>query len=319
MSGEDVTRYIDTQDCRGDTALTIAARFGARKLVRSLIGHGGSTQIRNRNGQTADQLLTRIHDRPPPEINHMGSSSPFQPDSYQTGGRGSRNDHASNMSQLLPNNYHSEAAQALSSKVAPAIIEQTKKLAEAFDAELKEKEADLKEACRLLSCVTAELDSVNQQIAQLEAEEPTPSEDEREEAELAALEAESLRVLTIANNKELEELMAEAEGKWRESGGDTNGTTNDNEEELLQRLEHEKAMRHKLLKEIVHHTANVGTSDKIPQYRLLISKALGMDEDKVEEALPGILAELELNRKSDVAVLRGVGAWEEGDMMGLDG
>ncbi|KAI9498309.1 hypothetical protein BDB00DRAFT_935535 [Zychaea mexicana] len=51
---------LNVQDVYGDTALTIAARIGNKKLVRLLIDAGASTEIANEEGMTAQDYLTEF-------------------------------------------------------------------------------------------------------------------------------------------------------------------------------------------------------------------------------------------------------------------
>ncbi|KAI7854799.1 hypothetical protein BDC45DRAFT_569040 [Circinella umbellata] len=51
---------LNVQDVYGDTALTIAARIGNKKLVRLLIDAGASTEIANEEGMTAQDYLTEL-------------------------------------------------------------------------------------------------------------------------------------------------------------------------------------------------------------------------------------------------------------------
>ncbi|KAI8144853.1 hypothetical protein BJV82DRAFT_681232 [Fennellomyces sp. T-0311] len=51
---------LNVQDVYGDTALTIAARIGNKKLVRLLTDAGASTEIANEEGMTAQDYLTEF-------------------------------------------------------------------------------------------------------------------------------------------------------------------------------------------------------------------------------------------------------------------
>ena len=75
---DEVTRLLNAADQNGDTAIMIAARNGARKCVRSLLGRNVSVDVPNKKGETADDLIRdlnsrrRMHGRP-----RQASSSPF--------------------------------------------------------------------------------------------------------------------------------------------------------------------------------------------------------------------------------------------------
>ncbi|KAI9321797.1 hypothetical protein BX666DRAFT_2017571 [Dichotomocladium elegans] len=54
---------LNVQDVFGDTALTIAARIGNKKLVRLLTDAGASTEIANEDGMTAQDYLSEVERR----------------------------------------------------------------------------------------------------------------------------------------------------------------------------------------------------------------------------------------------------------------
>ncbi|KAI7883459.1 apses-domain-containing protein [Lichtheimia hyalospora FSU 10163] len=54
---------LNVQDVYGDTALTIAARIGNKKLVRLLTDAGASTEIANEEGMTAQDYLSEVERR----------------------------------------------------------------------------------------------------------------------------------------------------------------------------------------------------------------------------------------------------------------
>ncbi|KAI9812545.1 MAG: hypothetical protein M1832_000396, partial [Thelocarpon impressellum] len=72
---------------------------------------------------------------------------------------------------------------------------------------------------------------------------------------------------------------------------------------LLAQLRAVQDERRGLVGEVVAHASRAAAAgtDRHPQYRLLIAKALGLDEGEVERCVPGILAELEL----EMGALRG--------------
>ena len=300
MSGDELARILDMQDSNGDTALTIAARFGATKCVRSLVGHGASTQIRNRTGETADKLLAQLQSRKRERL-PMASSSPFQADSYQNG-----RDVAPS-SQVPSSSHQSEAAMALESTFAPVILEKSKKLAEAFDSELVDKEADLREAKRLRSSMGDELNAVHQKTFALMTAEQDEQLEEMEREALANLEREYQSLLEQWQRQELQNLAHAEESnvsgspylRQQQQAGEQL------HDKLLQvvLLHRAQMERRNLVGEVVQHASVASTGERHPQYRLLICKALGVDEADVEKCVPGILAELETARVSDGTVV----------------
>lgn len=68
----ELASIINVRDSVGDTALTIAARVGNKKVVRLLMDAGADSKIRNKAGQNADDLLGDIE-----ALRRMPSSSPL--------------------------------------------------------------------------------------------------------------------------------------------------------------------------------------------------------------------------------------------------
>ncbi|KAL9542951.1 hypothetical protein MBANPS3_008345 [Mucor bainieri] len=91
---------LNVQDVYGDTALSIAARIGNKKLVRLLIDAGASAEIANEEGMTAQDYLSEV------ERNNrfQPSASSTADDLYQ------RNDHRSDHRNDHRNDHRIELA-----------------------------------------------------------------------------------------------------------------------------------------------------------------------------------------------------------------
>ncbi|KAI8095787.1 hypothetical protein BDF21DRAFT_435867 [Thamnidium elegans] len=74
---------LNVQDVYGDTALSIAARIGNKKLVRLLMEAGASTEISNEEGMTAQDYLSEVerNNRFQPPIHHSPTTSHHELDS----------------------------------------------------------------------------------------------------------------------------------------------------------------------------------------------------------------------------------------------
>ncbi|KAF8475899.1 hypothetical protein BDZ91DRAFT_673931, partial [Kalaharituber pfeilii] len=195
-SMQDIAVTLNLQDQDGDTSLTIAARNGAKKLIRSLLAYNTNPHIPNNQGQTADELIVEVEKRKAyqqgPGGHHHSSSSPYQShhsmhptkDRYSNSGGGYR-PHTPPSGALVPTTpggggasggiipyvtapphnfllpqpqpHISEAAIRATQKVIPDIAEKLEALAKAFDAELEEKEKDLKQARTLLEDTEKEM------------------------------------------------------------------------------------------------------------------------------------------------------------------
>ncbi|KAK8163930.1 hypothetical protein IWX90DRAFT_435559 [Phyllosticta citrichinensis] len=178
---EEVTRLLNAQDSNGDTAIMIAARNGARKVVRALLGRNVAVDIQNKHNESADELIRDLNARRRDARHRIASSSPFAPDgrgglngAIGTPSFGSRNGSgppgglSNATAQFLKQTYHSQyssqTAQTLMSKVLPTINEKLENLARAYDADLVEKEAEAADADRVVRKRQAEVDALRRQL-----------------------------------------------------------------------------------------------------------------------------------------------------------
>ena len=300
---DEVTRLLNACDQNGDTAIMIAARNGARKCVRSLLGRNVSVDVPNKKGETADDLIRdlnsrrRMHGRP-----RQASSSPFAPPPDRLNGFGSQLDGGPLLPIQLPNSrperspphqYRSQTASHLMNKVAPTLLEKCEELALAYESELQEKEAESFDASRVVKRRQAELEAVRKQVSELEnAVRDLDDEDvdARQEEELRGLVREAESLLEVEQKAELRRLLASTPLSQTHS---SNG--NDSAEKLRLSLLLYRAQleRRDLVRAVVANLSVAGMSERQGVYKGLIAKALGEREEDVESMLPEILRELE--------------------------
>jgi transcription factor MBP1 len=302
---EEVTRLLNAQDQNGDSAIMIAARNGARKCVRSLLGRNVSVDIPNKKGETADDLIRelnqrrRMHGR-----TRQASSSPFAPPlEHRLNGHMSQLDGGPlmplpfpSMSVREPVTYRSQTASHLMTKVAPTLLEKCQELAEAYESELQEKESESFDAERVVKRRQAELEAVKKQVGELtgmsnglhiDLNDDEADRLQEEELRLLVEEAESL--LEIEQKAELRRLCSSTP-----QPNNTNSPVDIADKMrlalLLYRAQQE---RRELVREVVGNLSVAGMSEKQGTYKKLIAKALGEREEDVELMLPEILEELE--------------------------
>jgi transcription factor MBP1 len=305
---EEITRLLNVQDQNGDTAIMIAARNGARKCVRSLLGRNVSVDIPNKTGETADDLIRelnqrrRMHGRP-----RQASSSPFAPPLDQRM-NGNGNGHEivgptslgslpfPRLSVRDAHEYRSQTASHLMTKVAPTLLEKCEELAAAYEAELQEKEAESLDAERVVKKRQAELEAIKKQVAELgglssglniDLGDDEAEHEQEEELRRLVEEAESL--LEIEQKAELGRLCASTtQPNASKSPVDVNET-----KRLVLLLHRAQMERQELVQEVVGNLSVAGMGEKQGLYKSLIAKALGEREDDIESMLPDILRELE--------------------------
>jgi transcription factor MBP1 len=314
----DITRLLNARDNNGDAAIHIAARHGARKCVRSLLGRNVSLDVPNSRGETADEMIQELNAR---RLRHAGargrdaSSSPFGPDRVPLNGSGDAHlpigmasSHPPPTAGSLtagPAEYQSQTASALMARVAPAFLAKCRGLASAFEAEYQDKLAEAR-ACEVtLRKRTAEVDVLRRQAAELRAgmdaevaahgltgetwERMEERERAQEEAEIEALEREALSLLEYEQRETLRAAMAKL--------GTGPGAEAMDYETAAAAMRAAQAERQRLTRDIVSSLGVAGLGERVAEYKRLIHGALNVPEDALEEALDEILAQLEEEKK----------------------
>ncbi|KAK1059485.1 Transcription factor mbp1 [Friedmanniomyces endolithicus] len=337
LSPNDVERVLNEQDRSGDTAITIAARHGARKCVRSLIGRNAAVGIVNHVGETADQLIVQLNFRRQERRRGVaGSSSPFQGGQAGggavravsalrgmgfgsvNGGSGGGGGFADLGGVAGEDGYKSEAALTLTSSIFPSMAAKSQLLARTFDAEVREKDAELAEAERVVSVRQAELEGMRRQAEELRAREAEQMGelvggefgDEDEERVLNELVGECEGLVQEEAGEVLRELIAAEEAKiGRLPGGQLDGDEDPDlkrDGELTEHFQLARSLlalhgqRQGLLSRIVANLAMAGyrsndaeARERRGMYKKLIEGALMVRGEDVEGLLPEMLRDLE--------------------------
>ena len=305
----EVTAILDVQDVNGNTAAHIAAKNKARKCLRAIMGRGANIELADMEGTRVEQLIQGLNASRRSHGNPNGlSSSPYAPQSsrrnfsYPEPAAGTPQLNLTSVLQSARReSHHSEAAQTVSSKVTPLVIQKFQDLAKSFDEELRERENSEKEARRILSQSQAELAAVQRAIEEFgeSAEDRTGAKNEvnqlgRAQATVISLVEQQQAIL-------LQLKIAEAEALAEADVGPENGEqmeldgVDDVEEycRLLDELRAEQMKRTKLVGEYTAALADRGVGEKADMYRKLTAKCLGLDEQEVDERIDGLLEVLE--------------------------
>ncbi|KAJ4307519.1 Transcription factor mbp1 (MBF subunit p120) [Neodidymelliopsis sp. IMI 364377] len=311
---DQVTRLLNAADQNGDTAIMIAARNGARKCVRSLLGRNVSVDVPNKKGETADDLIRdlnnrrRMHGRP-----RQASSSPFAPPpEHRLNGFSQPQSHSQSQSQLdggpllpitfnartrsPPPTYRSQTASHLMTKVAPTLLEKCEELALAYESELQEKEAESFDASRVVKRRQAELEALRKQVSDLENHALDLGDEEADvaqEAELSALIQDAESLLEIEQKSELRRLLTSSSSVSNNPGAPSSHSEEEEKPRLALLLYAAQLERQALVRAVVANLSVAGMSERQAVYKGLIAKALGEKEEDVEGMLPDILRELE--------------------------
>lgn len=298
---KDIQRLLDVQDQSGDTALMIAARNGARKCVRALLGRHVATDTVNRMGESADDLIREMNARRQ-DRRRNASSSPFQAQSVErANGFPSSYPNSATLIGTQTSAFSSETAAALKHKFMPAIAEKCDQLAAAYEVELEEKEVERGEAERVLRKRQLDCDATRKQIAELQEQTLGEPVDQTLDDEYNALIAENESLLELEQTVELGRLVAEEERKASETIQMQSPTTPQDQGrvQLTQDLTRAQNERRALVIEIVRSQGYAGDYERQAEYKRLITGALGVKENDVENMLPEILSELEDAQERD--------------------
>ena len=321
----EVERILNKVDQAGDTAITIAARHGARKCVRSLIGRNAAVDMPNHVGETADQLIVQLNHRRQERVhnNRQLSSSPFQPDSHHHHGgavqppNGMHLDPLLNGSSNLTNGhahdvYQSDAALAVTSQIMPLIISKAKDFASSIDAEIAEKDAELAEAERVVASRRSEIEALKKQAEDLRVQEAQQTANSAQTDEELVREVEALEREAQALEQELQTyqqhaLLSQEMNRLAASPPDEMDLDAEKLTKLKLNLVRQiiplKQAQQSLIRDIVTNMSVAGLGDKQANYKRLITGALNIKEEDVEGMLPEIVGELEEWRH-----MEGVGA-----------
>ena len=283
-----VQQLVDAQDNDGNTAIHLAAKRGASKCVRALLGRGAATDIANREGVRAEDLIKELNATKKARTATQRSSSPFAPDSQRHSAfRDVESQHK--ISAL----YQSEAANMVQSRITPLIFEKFQELARRYEEDYKDKEEAAKEAQRILGSTQSELAAIKAQIAELEAQLAHDDAAAKVSLEAAALQKQVLSLVALRNRIAVQNEVR-GQGVMLTNGGDSG--LNDSFEERLKLA----TQLHQLLLEqrgaesdYVEALGMVGTGDNIEKYRRLLQSCLGPEAESLEDNVDDMIAMME--------------------------
>lgn len=266
LDHDDFQRILDAQDINGNTAIHIAAKNGARKCVRALMGRAPTMDIPNKEGTTAEVLIQELNETTLRELQenrhaHAGSSSPFFPPNF----RDHRDSHDNRYETPPPSkrqapSHHSEAAMSVEQKVAPLMLQKFQELANSFDEELIEKDNSENEARRIVNSTQVELSMLREQVLDLGFQEEDQEAQAAKKKELVQLE--QLTTSLIEQQQQMQ-LLSRANQEESKSNGHLTG-----EDDMA-----ERAVLAKLLNEEQNKRQNL-----VLQYREALSMAGGLGE-----------------------------------------
>ena len=281
-----VQALIDAQDHEGNTAVHLAAQRNASKCIRALLGRGASTDIPNKDGVCAEELIRQLNATKKARTVPQRSSSPFAPDSQRhTSFRDAMGEPLTKMATT----YQSDAANTVQSRITPLVLEKFQDLAHSYEEEWKEKDEAEKEARRILLNTQAELAGIRQQVAELESHLEPDDVAAKVNADAALARKQVLSLFTHHSRMEVEGSVQ------TELSMLVNGDSASQEDSYEERLKLATELR-QLVQEARQVEADyvealgvVGTGENIEKYRRLLKICLGPEADSLDDNLDGMI------------------------------
>lgn len=163
---EFVQQLLDAQDSDGNTAVHLAAMRDARKCIRALLGRGARTDIPNKQGICAEELIKELNASVSKSRSNLPprSSSPFAPDTQRHDAfHDAMSEPMATSRKSSQHTFSSESANTVQTRT-PLIHQKLKDLMASYESEFKEKDEAEKEARRILNKTQSELKALTASI-----------------------------------------------------------------------------------------------------------------------------------------------------------
>lgn len=315
-----VEGLVNAQDASGDTAIHLAAENKNTKIIRSLLGRGASTSIRNSKGLHAEEMIRELNKGirsrsavPPP------SSSPFAaPPRRASPGV------ALQCTWKEDGEYKSEAARVVQNRIAPKILEKSRHLAQCFEDEWNEKDEAEQEMRRILANTqddeAAEAEELRRLEAMLEADEVS----DKTLAEATQLRTQVNALMSYQNRiavqgKVHSELSMQVNGYSQGTGSQP---TDQRDPEETLRLARDLCERIQELRgvegDLVKASGLQGVGEAIGRYRFLLQLCLGTQATGLDENVDSMIREFEEEAGAARVVRGNAAANGGGDPRGMD-
>lgn len=310
----EIAQLLDARDSEGDTALTIFARNGARKNVRVLATFHANLHIPNNQGRTAEEYII--------EYERQRQSLPHRQNSLYVNGQSidnhyNRHYNSSRLSisgtsrfitaQSQP--HLSEAAIKATQKILPEMQEKLNLLANAYDAELKDKEANHTQALELLANMNREIEASKKALQEIIGTSPDAVEIQKQvianvNADMEAASKKLRMAIERNQSRELVKLVNEELSHLQSSTELTKEENNKEKEKLIYELQELQKERRALIDTIVELFAAAGVGERMSEYRKLIAMSCGLNVEDVDNVLDAI-AEVLTGNPDDMAEEQG--------------
>ncbi|KAJ5153464.1 uncharacterized protein N7482_009942 [Penicillium canariense] len=295
-SQDEIDLLLSCQDDNGDTAVLVAARNGAFRLVNMLLTHcPRAGDLMNKKGETATSITQRFH--------HADHDIPPAPSSVTMA-----NDQIDGLGgDLMPSDRHSVAppvdsavTSELLSKIGTIMSEANKRLAVTYgNSKITHQDSnDIANPEALYEQLESDRQKIQKQVAALAAKEA-----ELEPSDIQLERYEKLR----AHYESLLEQMQHARLSSQLSNGAPAETPKPDpsslsQQELIERFTLARALitaqktRRDAVKDLAQQTADAGVSTKFDVHRKLVALATGLKEEELDPMAAELAETLEFDR-----------------------
>lgn len=275
---------LNVQDVFGDTALTIAARIGNKKLLRLLIDAGASTEIANEEGMTAQDYLLEVERAG--RLTHDDVDSPISATS--TGEHAARARLRSKIDSLLKSITENEPP-------VPSVSQLFDGFAGSYERDLTQKEQAVKEKKIDLELARKRLTEAQRLLTQIRYE---PRTLENNEAMADQLEQRFRKLMKYGQKMKLEESIKRELARLQME--EEQGTSKENQDispdadqralhELSEELVTLQEERRELEEEFIRLKSQ-SPGKRYQDYKRLISMCCNVAYEDVDSMLSPLLA-----------------------------
>ncbi|KAL9028885.1 MAG: hypothetical protein Q9196_002806 [Gyalolechia fulgens] len=328
LSPQEFAHFLECRDDSGDTAMHIVARHNARKCVRTFLARGINTDIPNKNGETAAEIMQRSNAYRVDDM-AIASSSPVQPSGNLVNGNSQDVLHNSKTNSF-PNSsqYESQSAQSFNNSFGPMVNDKALQVKLAMEDELQQMDASYADANEMIEKTAHERNLVRQKTFEITMADDADSDEVRRLSEQS-------KALMTANESLLEQeqhriLHQEVRAREQslppetlEDGHGAPATDGEVDKRPLAKaaaahaLAAEQTRRRELSRLVVQAQAVAGMSETGERYKRLIASSMCVPASDVAGMIPEVLAELEMSKGDGASTaVNGVAGGRVGTVVG---
>ena len=292
-----VQAMLTTIDKNHDTAVLCAIRNGCVKVATFLLNHCPEAgDIANLKGETANEHFRSLSEKR--QSLEQPPSSPLRPgESFSSRRNGYRSKRKSTVSR---------AASHVLSRVGPTVEDASFRLANMYEAEMKEKDLSIADAKKALADFESQRHKIRQETFALmaRAEDDTDLNMLRGQYESCVRETESL-----LEQREHATLQAEVLAQDQQAPAQAFRSANPKlltQDEMRTALPwaldlcRQQKRRRDLVREVARLMGDAGTSEKIGKHRKLVAVATALREEELDDMSEELLESLQAMQGSSV-------------------